>query len=194
MTLSLVSVDGTEPISTSDAKDHLRVDLSDDDVLISAAATAARDYFEADTNRQLVKATYTLTLDDFPRSRHEPIRIPRPPLRSVTSITYLDSDGTEQTWSSSEYTVETFDGPGAQPGRVYPKAEYVWPTTQDVPGAVTITFEAGYDVVPEGMKATLLLLVGDLYANREAQVVGNVFSDNRTAQRLLGRYRLPAYA
>ncbi len=39
------------------------------------------------------------------------------------------------------------------------------------------------------IKAAALLLVGDLYQNREAQITGTIVSDNPTVQRLLYPYR-----
>lgn len=193
---SLSAVTGVEPISLIEAKDHLRVDLADEDALIAGLITAAREFFEDDTGRQLAAATRVLTLDRFPSSRHTPIELPRPPLRSVTSITYLDTGGAEQTWPAAEYAVKKQNGPMAQPGRIFPAADYSWPHTQAVPGAVTITYEAGYldGTVPESLRSALLLILGDLYANREGQVVGTIVSENKTLRRLTGRYRLPVLA
>lgn len=39
------------------------------------------------------------------------------------------------------------------------------------------------------IKAAALLIIGDLYQNREAQIVGTIVSDNPTVQRLLYPYR-----
>lgn len=194
--LSLSAVTGAEPVSLVEAKDHLRVDQPDEDALIGALTTAAREFFEDETGRQLAAATYVLTLDRFPYNRYDPIELPRPPLRSVTSIVYRDSSGAEQTWPVAEYVVKAQDGPMAQPGRVFPAADHTWPSTQSVPGAVSITYEAGYadGAVPESLRASLLLILGDLYANREAQVVGTIVSENKTLRRLVNRYRVPVLA
>lgn len=43
--------------------------------------------------------------------------------------------------------------------------------------------------VPASVKAALLLIVGDLYENREAATVGVTRADNPTTERLLHFYR-----
>lgn len=44
--------------------------------------------------------------------------------------------------------------------------------------------------VPASVKAAILLIVGDLYANREGRFVGTTQTDNPAVQMLLGPYRL----
>lgn len=194
--LSLLSdSNAAEPITTAVAKAHLRIDQDDEDALIADLGVAAREYFEEETGRQLIETTWEMRMDGFPTNSLLPIVIPRPPLQSVTSITYNDGSSI-QTWDASKYTVETPAGIGAGNGLVYPKVGENYPTTAVVPGAVTVTFVAGYghDLVPSGIKRTLLALIGDLYANRETQITGTVVADNRTLLRMMHRWRLPVMA
>lgn len=44
--------------------------------------------------------------------------------------------------------------------------------------------------VPSAIKAACLLLVGDMYQNREAQIVGTIVADNPAVVRLLYPYRV----
>lgn len=44
--------------------------------------------------------------------------------------------------------------------------------------------------VPASVKAAILLTIGDLYENREAQFVGVIRADNPTVLRLLSPYRV----
>lgn len=44
--------------------------------------------------------------------------------------------------------------------------------------------------VPASIKQALLLLVGDMFENREAQVVGSIVQDNKAVERLLHFYRV----
>ncbi|MFW6331220.1 MAG: head-tail connector protein [Gemmatimonadota bacterium] len=192
--LSLVEVTGNEPLALAVLRDHVRASSDDDDGELSDIAMQAREMFEAETGRQLIEATYSLTLDRFPGSRHTPIELPRPPLQSVTSIVYEGTDGATTTWDTDEYTVQTFDGPFARYGRVFPGADYTWPDTRSVPGAVVITYSAGYSILPYGVEAVVKALAADLYAIRETQVTGTVVNANRTVERLLKRYRIPAVA
>jgi len=164
--LTLVTGPASEPITTAEAKSHLRVDFADDDTLIAALVTAARQMFEELNGRALFTQTWKLTLDRWPASGR--IELPRPPLVSVTSIKYIDSAGVESTFSSGDYVVET----GRTPGRVSLGYDKSWPTATLRPASpITITYVAGWTTtaaIPERYKAAIKLLVGHWYENREA--------------------------
>src|SRR5260370_13821273 len=65
-TLQIETQPAAEPILLADAKNFLRVEVSDDDSLISLLITAAREAVEAFTNRSLVNKGYKMCLDSFP--------------------------------------------------------------------------------------------------------------------------------
>jgi len=169
MGLMLVTPPAEEPVSLADAKAHLRVDISDDDALIATLIKAARELFENYTRRALVTQTWDLVLDAFPAERE--LELPRPPLQSVTSITYKEADGSVQTFPTSEYVVDT----SGMFGRVVLKSASTWPSVQLWPaGAVTVRFVAGYggaSGVPQAAKHAILLMVAYWYENREAVAV-----------------------
>lgn len=157
-----------EPVSLTEAKLHLRVDHDEEDSLILGLIVAAREYAEMVTNRQLVTATWTAKLDYFPAYE---LRLPHPPLASVTSIAYVDSQGTSQTLSASLYSVDTT----SKPGMVTPIYGETWPAVQGQHHAVTIVYVAGHggpESVPDGIKKAMLMSVGHWYENREAVVFG----------------------
>src|SRR5690606_20838877 len=146
-----------EPVMLEEAKLHLRVDTTDEDTLISSLIVSAREHVEAFQLRALVTQTWRLSLDEFPAGRV--IRLPRPPLQSVTSITYIDPTGAQQTLDSSVYDVDA----DSEPGRVVLKADASWPEVADVPGAVQVEYAAGYGdaaAVPEVVRQAMLLLIG----------------------------------
>ncbi len=178
-----------EPVSLVEIKAHCRVDISDDDALLGGLIVAARQHVESLTRRQLINATWRLSLDAFPgvtrhvggwpRSAAEgaDIRLPRPRLQSVTSITYLDAAGAAQTLSPSSYTVSGDE----EPGRIALAPGSDWPDTQaDRINAVQITYVSGYGAdassVPQALKQAVLLLAAHWYENREAVVVGTINS------------------
>jgi uncharacterized phiE125 gp8 family phage protein len=66
MPLQLVTAPAGEPITLLEAKQHLRVDVDDDDALIGSLITAARQAAETLTGRQLMTARWRLVLDAFP--------------------------------------------------------------------------------------------------------------------------------
>jgi uncharacterized phiE125 gp8 family phage protein len=113
-----------------------------------------------------VSTTWTLALDRFPVGT-DPILLPMAPLQSITSITYLDSSGASQTWSSAYYRVTV----SRHPGRVVPIVGQSYPTTYQTTDAVTVRFVAGYgaaSAVPLALKQAILLLVTNWFENRSA--------------------------
>jgi len=150
------------PISLAEAKHHLRVDGSDDDTYIANLILTATDRAESFQRRTYMQRQRTYVLDSFPPI----IRPPYPPLVSVDSIKYIDTNGVEQTLDSAEYDVDIT----TEPGRIKPAYEKSWPSIRTVMNAVTITYTAGYaskDAVPFDIKAAILLIIGHLYENRE---------------------------
>lgn len=167
----------TEPpagaaVSLTEAKTFLRVDTDDDDTLITALVQAATEYFQDATNRRLVTQTLEYGLDEFPAAGDK-LTLPRSPVQEITSVEYVDSNGDTQTWSSESYFVDT----RSEPARICPAEGESWPTTQAKPGAVTVTFVAGYedDEVPESIKTCVLQLVAHWYEER--QPVGNAMKE-----------------
>lgn len=168
--MTLFTAPAAEPVSASEAKSHLRIDISDDDTLIGTYITAARVRVEQELNRALVTQTWELVLDGFPAG--DRIRLPLPPLQSVTSVKYTDEDGVEATYSSANYLVDT----DAEPGQIVLKSGVTWPavTLLREVAAVRIKFVAGYGLaaaVPEPIKLAIKLLVGTYYENREDTLV-----------------------
>lgn len=131
------------------------------DQLLLAATAAAEKY----TGRALLTQTWRLTLDRFPCGE---IRLPRPPVQSVTSITYTDENGDGQTLDSSLYVVAA----DSQPARIAPAYGEVWPATYLQPEVVTVTFVAGYgnaaSDAPLEARHAVRLMVADWFRNREA--------------------------
>lgn len=170
MTLRLITGPTEEPITLGETKEHLRIDLEDDDMLVSAYIKAARELCETVTRTALVTQTWELVLDAFPAS--DRIEIPLPPLVSVTSIKYTSSADVETTVTSTDYRVVTTPWPGY----IVLKTGYSWPsTTLKEAEGVVIRFVAGYGTaisVPQSIKEGMLLYAGHLYENREGSLVG----------------------
>lgn len=159
----VITAVATEPITTAEAKLHLRVDHADDDALIGALITAAREFAEHYTGRALAPQTLEAALDAFPDEGF--IDLPMPPVASVTSIKYTDTAGAEQTVSSGNYALSTY----GESRRVNLSADAQWPTdAEEVADAVRIRYVAGYATCPKAARQAMLLLIGHLYENRQA--------------------------
>jgi uncharacterized phiE125 gp8 family phage protein len=176
MALSLVTAPPVEPLTLAQAKRHLRVDATDEDDLIADQIQAAREFAEVHTHRAFITQTWDWQLDGFPWAFNAPMLVPKPPLQSVTSIVYVDTNGVTQTWDPTLYTVDNPQGPYARAGRILPNYFQIYPVTRDVPAAVTVRFVCGYAATataavaatPAGIKSGLRLLVGNWWLNREA--------------------------
>lgn len=173
--LTTVTDSTAEPITTAEAKAHLRVDIPDDDSYIDSLISACRRKLEREWNRAFVNQTLRATYDTFPLDGG-PIRLPRPPLTSTTSdiaVTYTNSTGGSSTWSSSDYQVDS----RSEPGRILPAFGQSYPSTRNVQNAVTVQYVAGYGGstdIPDTIRHAVKLMVGHYYENREPVVVGTI--------------------
>lgn len=190
MNFSLVTAPAAEPVTTAEAKTHLRVDSSDDDTYIDTLVKSARLWVERTNGLALVTQTWDGSLDAFPGG--DVIVIPKYPLVSVTSVTYHDDDlSTSTVFSSGSYQVDTM----TRPPRIVLKNGSTWPgDTLRLSSGVVVRFVAGYgaaSAVPEDIKHAIKLLVGSMYQNREPEVVGATVSRVGFAvDALLAPYRL----
>lgn len=166
-TLSLITGPELEPLDLAQVKKHLRFSSTTEDTLLDGWVAAARQYFEDQTGRQIMTATWELWLDAFPTGRLE---LPKPPLLDVVSVSYLGSDGDLVAIDAADYTVMAPAGALATPGWVQLPYGGLWPTPQDVPGTARVRFRAGYGSatgdVPELVKTLLYLLVGQFHKYR----------------------------
>lgn len=193
MGLILTAAPSGEPVTRAEAKEHCRVDGTDDDALIDALIVAARRLAETLTGRALVTQSWKLLLDAFPV---EAIKIPLPPLQSIGSIKYLDADGNQQTFASNQYIAFTT----GQHGIVAPVYGVSWPATRDQREAVEVTFTAGYGnaaAVPQEAKQWMLLAIGGWYSQRESLAVGSLAPETLPRgmwDALLDGYRVVSFA
>lgn len=140
MSLHLVTGPAAEPLHIAEVRQHCKIDITDDDALLSIYLAAARQHAEQQTRRQIVAARWRMVLDRFPATSCESIRIPVGPVRRIVSIEYTDPDGVLQTLSATDYLSEL----SGEPIRIQPAYGLSWPSIRHQRGAVHITFDAGY--------------------------------------------------
>ena len=190
MSLTLKTAPASEPLTAAQAKTHLRVTHTDDDTYIESLIVVARHQVEKYLRMGLIDQTWEYRLDEFPAYDEKPLYVPMKPITAVDSISYVDTDGDSQTWSADEYQVDIY---GAFP-RIIPAYGYSWPSTRDQIHAVTITLSVGYadaNAVPEDIRHAMLLMIGELYENREESVIGTIVAElPTTARRLLSVHQM----
>src|SRR5687768_2562394 len=93
------------PVTLSEVKRALKLGTttSDDDLELNDLIPVAVDMVERDAQRALARQTWVLYMDEFPC---EEIELRMPPVISVTSVTYIDTDGDSQTVSTSDYDTD----------------------------------------------------------------------------------------
>jgi uncharacterized phiE125 gp8 family phage protein len=162
----------TTPLSLTEVKAHLRVDGTDQDSVIQMYLDAATAHVDGEwgcLGRALVTQSWRLTIDAFPCAE---IKIPLPPLQSISSVGYFDSAGDFQTMiEDTDYFVDD----QSEPGWITPMTS--WPTTLDAINSVRIDFVAGYEPttdsppdytanIPADIKQAMLLMITDWMENR----------------------------
>jgi uncharacterized phiE125 gp8 family phage protein len=190
MNITVVTEPPFEPVALSDVYLHLRLDTEGspethpDDSRLERHITSARKLVEAMSRRALIRQTLRLSMPAFPvsddtwaiSSRRNTltrvIRLPRPPISSVTSVTYYDADNTLQTLDASNYYITDEQVPELRFTSTFSS-----PTVYDRPDAVRVNYIAGYTPagsppttqqdyaaeVPDGLKDAILLGVQLLY-------------------------------
>lgn len=200
--LYLVAAPTQDVVTLEEAKLQCRVESEDheEDGFIQSlidAATQALDGAEGWLGRCLVSQTWELRLDAFCEDK---IRVPLPPLIAVDHVKYYDTANALQTLSTANYTV---GGVGAkQAGFVELNYSYTWPDTYQRSEAVRIQFTAGYTdtgsspsaEIPSSIKQAILLMVAELYAQREISIIGTIIEQIPTIEHLLSPYRVPFFA
>lgn len=141
------------------------------DPLLGILIKSARQFAEQLLGRYLITQTVDLYLDCFPDWE-----IKLRPLQSVTSITYVDTDGVTQTIDANDYMIDA----NSAPARITPAYGKTWPATREQNNAVKVRFTAGYgaaSAVPECVKNWMLMRIKQLYDQRDQVNVGSITTE-----------------
>lgn len=198
MRLELVTAPQVEPITLAEAKQHLRATGADDALIVRLIA-AARRHVEAHTRRRLITQRWRIYFDSFGECRYfgaAGLGLVLPdmtPAVSIESVKYIDSAGVLQTLAPAVYQLI----PGLPP-RLVTAYDQSWPDLRGDREGVRVEVNVGYGAagssVPDDILAAQLLLIGHLYENREATVVGTIVTElPRSVDALLSPYVVPEF-
>lgn len=147
-----------EPVSATEVKAQTEIDFTDDDSLITILIAGARGFAEKYCGSRFASQTVAVKCDCFA----DMARFPEAPVTSISSISYVDTDGATQTLATSVYELRA-DGLEVS---IALKYNQTWPAIQ--PGSrITVTAVVGYATAPDDVKRAMLLYIAGGYANRE---------------------------
>ncbi len=188
MALQLRSGPVIEPVSMADMKNFLRVDSSDDDVLIASLITAARIYIETSIGKILITESWSYFKDRWPGNGI--IHLPLSPLQSVEEIRLHDEEGAYEVLEADDYEVDVVSP--------VPRIKLSQSTTPSgLPRTlnhVEVQFVAGYGSaeadVPADLRQALLILAAHWYEQREPIGFGGSFNEiPNTISAILSNYK-----
>lgn len=204
MQLATIIGPTTWPLSLSDAQGFVIVDADDDSQMrvLQLAIRAATEHAERYSGLTAQRKTYQLRLDCWPARCERgdvlwpgDIELPAAPVRDVLSVTYVDTDGVEQTVSDDDYTWErTTEG-----ATVYFRSGFSLPVLRsNRKGVVRVTFDAGFDSPDEsGSGDDPALQLPDVMVLAVAQMVAGFFEKREgdsgaigAAEKLLDKIRV----
>ncbi len=198
MGLSVVTPPTFDAVSIAEAKAHARIDSTDEDGLLAGYLLAAREWIESQTHLKLCTQTLDLTIDDcWPYANvrgvcRKRIEFPVKPVASITSVTYVDSDGATQTLASNQYVLRN---DGAVPF-IEPAYGVTWPSVRYQTAAITVRFVAGWTQaeIPHSILQAIRLMFGHADKNREAVSTGTFNEIPLGVEALISPYRFTRIA
>ena len=156
-----------EPVSLTEAKLYCKISGTGDDTLISQLIKTAREQIETYTGRSLAEKTYYVEYDKIDNGQY--INLPCMPIKSVSSVVTVDSEGTETALTlKSEYYLS-----GS------PWTKIMFPGLYSTRGiTVKVKFIAGYGAegcpnLPSALKDAILKRILVLYTHRGDEGVIN---------------------
>lgn len=192
------SAPAAEPVTAAEAKLQCHIAGSDYDTELAIYIQAAREDCEEFTGRSLITQTWTMELDEWPNNPEMSgldryaIFVPRPPVASVTSVKYYDTNGTQQTLTvDDDYRVHIGDVT-----RITPAYGTSWPSVRPMTKAIEVITVHGYGAastnVPAKLRQGMLMRIASYFRNREDEISGTITSRfENGSTRLWEPFRVP---
>lgn len=158
------SADVIEPVTLEQAKSQCRVDFNDDDDELKRLISTARDHVEKYCGLSFAQQQLKI----YARNFTSMAMLPFSPVRELLSITYFDTENSEQTLDPEVY--ELISDPFC--ASVVLRHQQRWPQIR-FGSRVSLIANVGYDLVPQAVSHAMLLFIGDSYHQRENVKVGD---------------------
>lgn len=160
----------SEPVTLAQLREHLGlVEAQATDAELEACISDAREWVENHVELSIGTQTREQVLDAFPEWELE---LPFGPVQSIESVSYVDTDGDDQTVGISERYLDDV----SRPAQLMPAFGLAWPDTREQANAVRVLYVTGYTngespddyPTPRAVYRATLLLAAHWYENREA--------------------------
>jgi uncharacterized phiE125 gp8 family phage protein len=160
------------PLDLDEVKGRLRILADDFDPDLAFIVRGAAEAFEVETGVAVMPANYEYRVDCFGG-----LMLPRSPVRSVSSVSYIDDAGATQSLDTADWHFDLTGG-GARIGYSTSWSP-PWFVGDYRPGRIRVLFSAGYDdpatpssdsayTRPDSVDLAIMFLVGVWMENREA--------------------------
>jgi len=158
--ITVVTAPTTRAVTLEEARQQLRLDAHDEDMLLAVHLDAAQAELERLADLRLCPQTLALVLEAWP----DEITVPVRPV-TIASITYTATGGATVTMPEADYAARARHGFV----RIRPAAGTSWPTLAP-DGLVTVTLSAGFGEDHPDLaiaRAAILVKTASLFENRE---------------------------
>jgi len=187
MALQLRAGPAQEPVSLEEAKYFMRLDGTEDDVLVSTLITAARIHIETTIGKVLITESWSFFLDKWPKSKT--LYFPLDPIQTIEEIRFHTNSEGFTIIQAEDYSTDLISN--------HPRLHLTGskPTSASKQlNQIEIRFVAGYgdtpDDVPSDLKQALLMLASHWFEQRDPIAFGGAFAEiPRTIEALLSNYK-----
>ncbi len=169
MALVLTTPPVGEPVSMADAKAHLRITDSNEDVLIASLLLTSRLHIEAALSVGLITQTWMLVFDRWPTG--DAIELPLAPLQAIGAVRVKDRFGLSQMVPATSYLVDLASKPARIVWNGGPRSD---PSV--IANGIEIDMVIGFGAtgasVPAPLKHAILMLTAHWYEHRDPGEIG----------------------
>tara|TARA_B110001452_G_scaffold261864_1_gene261160 strand:+ start:33 stop:605 length:573 start_codon:yes stop_codon:yes gene_type:complete len=165
-TFTTAAITGTNILSLADAKNHLRVDVSDDDALITAMIDSAVEYCENYCSKIFDQRAVTY----YMQKSHSFI-FPLGDLQSVTSVSLRGTLAGDYIATTADQNYFVLTG---TPGKIRFKDLPSVHSDDLQPMKIVATHGNTSSKVSKSVIAAVRFLVGHFYENRQAVIAGSI--------------------
>lgn len=189
----VISESTTEPIALAEAVQNVRATEGSPEALaggsISKLIKTARQMCEEELELSLIQKTLEIAQRSFyPCS----IELPQGPVRSIVSVTYVNTSGDDTVLAADQYRISPYESPTV----LRPAYDVTWPDVRCDLDSIRVRYTVGYpsedspqQVVPEPILQAMHLFIAHYYAHREAVDDDTLMELPLGSRRLLSTYR-----